>query len=400
MQFILSYSKVCAIRHVLMKPIYFDNNATTPFLPEVSEWLKTNFSTYGNPSSIHEKGRKAKAILRESRTLLANVVGAKSDLEVIFTSGGSEANNLAIKGVYYKLKSKGHPCRHMLLGAMEHSSLMSMIPFFESLGVDVELISIDRDGFVNLEQFESQLREETFIVSMMYASNETGTLFPIKKMAKIAHKKNILFHSDCVQGLGKTLLSVSDLDVDLATFSSHKFYAPKGVGLLYVKKGIELEPLIHGGGQERSRRGGTENVMGIGAFGEVARLKLKLSEKIKQMEDLREKMEDNIINLIPNVSVNGKGIGRVSNTSNMILSDIDGEILLMNLDLEKIHVSTGSACSSGSQEPSSALRAMGLSVKEARSSLRVSLGWQNTQEEVEIFCEKLCAVVERLRGLK
>ncbi len=398
MQFILSYLKVCAIRHGLMNSIYFDNNATTPFLPEVSEWLNTHLSTYGNPSSIHEKGRKAKAILRESRTLLANVIGANSDLEIIFTSGGSEANNLAIKGIYYKLKSKGHPCRHMLLGAMEHSSLMSMVPFFQSLGVEVELIPIDRDGFVNLEQFESQLREETFIVSMMYASNETGTLFPIKKMAKIAHKKNILFHSDCVQGLGKTLLSVSDLDVDLASFSSHKFYAPKGVGLLYVKKGIDLEPLIHGGGQERSRRGGTENVMGIGAFGEAARL--KFPEKIKQIEALREKLEENIVSSIPNVSINGKGIGRVSNTSNMVLPDIDGEMLLMNLDLEKIHVSTGSACSSGSQEPSSALRAMGLSVKEARSSLRVSLGWQNTQEEVEVFCEKLCAIVERLRSLK
>ncbi len=383
-----------------MDSIYFDNNATTPFFPEVSEWLRVHLSTYGNPSSIHAKGRRAKAILRESRSLLADIIGAKSDLEVIFTSGGSESNNLALKGVYYKLKSKGHPCRHMLLGSMEHPSLTNMIPFFKSLGVSVDFIPIRRDGSIDLEKFESLLSEETFIVSMMYSSNETGTLFPIKKMAKLAHKRNILLHSDCIQGLGKSLISVSDLDVDLASFSAHKFYAPKGVGLLYVKKGVDLEPLIHGGGQERSRRGGTENVIGIGAFGESARVKPKLLEKINHMKYLRNRIEENIMNSISDVSINGEGTGRISNTSNMILSGIDGEILLINLDLEKIYISTGSACSSGSQDPSFALRAMGLSVEEARSSLRISLGWQNTEKEADLFCEKLSAVVKRLRGVK
>lgn len=376
--------------------IYLDHNATTPPLLSVQQHLVEWSQHWGNPSSIHWNGRGPKNILRESRGALARLLRCQP-AELIFTSGGSESNNLVIKGIYEGRRGKAR--NEYITSRVEHPSVLKSFEYIASQGAVVHYLDVNRDGEIDLDQYEKLLSERTALVSVMMANNETGTLFPIKKMTKKAHAIGALFHTDAVQVLGKMLLDISALEVDFATFSAHKTYALKGVGLVYAKRGPSLTSLIAGGGQERGRRAGTENVMAVAAFGYVAQLIPEiLPAKLERMRELRDHMEQEILSHIPGTILTAATSKRLPNTSSLLIDGIDGESLLMNLDLEGVSVSTGAACSSGNPEPSPVLLAMGLSRQEAQRSLRVSLGWDTTAAEVEKFVEILGAIVERLRS--
>lgn len=384
---------------------YFDHNATTPVCKEVLEALPELAQAWGNPSSIHWSGRQPKNILREARKAVAESVGA-SPLEIVFTSGGSEANNTVLKGLfdYYQTSPFLNPEQrrrgHYMCSTVEHPSVMKTMLHLKALGAQVDFIPVNRDGEIDLEFYRNHLSEETALVSVMFANNETGTLFPIKQMAEMAHQKGALFHTDAVQGFGKVPINLNDLGVDFASFSGHKFYSVKGSGFLFSKKGSYLSSLIHGGAQERHRRGGTENTLGIGALGIVARRVDLIPEKMRVLAALRDKMEKRILAEIPDVTITAGKSLRLPNTSSLVLSGVDGETMLMSLDIKGYAVSTGAACSSGNPEPSPVLLAMGLSRREAQNSLRVSLGWESTQDEIDGFIETLKVVVTRLRSLK
>lgn len=374
--------------------IYFDHNSTTSPAYEVRQGLAQWLEAWGNPSSIHQSGRAPKALMRWARTQIAQMIGADI-LELVFTASGSESNNLALKGVFYKFKNTSR--NHYLISRIEHPSVLKTAQFLSSQGAEVEFIDVNQNGEVDLEAFEKQVRPTTALVSVMLANNETGVILPIKKMSKIAHEKGALFHTDAVQALGKMLFSVRDLGVDLASFSGHKFYALKGAGVLFVKRGTTIEPLIHGGGQERSRRAGTENLLAIASLAAMSDRLKQVEAKLVEIQALRDELESKVLSCISGAKITGKNGKRLSNTSSIVLENVDGETLLMNLDMEGVCVSTGAACSSGSQEPSPSLRAMGLTREEAQSSLRISLGWHTTSQEVSQFCEILQKTVARIR---
>lgn len=377
--------------------IYLDHNATTPVCRDVLEALPQLAEAWGNPSSIHWAGRRPKNIIRDARKAVADSVGA-SVLEIIFTVGGSEANNTVIKGVhgFYRSDSVRN---HYMCSAVEHPAVFKTMMYLKSLGVRVDVIPVNRRGELDLEFYQNHLSEKTALVSVMMANNETGTLFPIKEMAEMAHAKGALFHTDAVQAFGKIPVNLTDLNVDFASFSGHKFYSLKGSGFLFAKKGSQIIPLIHGGAQERHRRGGTENTMGIGSLGIVANRMNLLAEKSQLMAELRDYMEARILAEISQVTVTAAESARLPNTSSLVLNGVDGETMLMSLDLKGFAVSTGAACSSGNPEPSPVLLAMGLTRGEAQNSLRVSLGWDTTLVQIDSFVETLKAVVQRLREI-
>ncbi|WP_413570634.1 cysteine desulfurase family protein [Bdellovibrio sp. HCB117] len=383
---------------------YFDHNATTPVCKEVLEALPELAQAWGNPSSIHWGGRMPKNILRDARKAVADAIHA-SPLEIVFTSGGSEANNTVLKGLfdYYQtaqfLTAEQRRRTHYMTTTVEHPSIMKAMQHLQSLGARVDYIPVNRQGEIDLEFYQAHLSEETALVSVMMANNETGTLFPIKRMAEMAHAKGALFHTDAVQGFGKIPVDVQDLGVDFASFSGHKFYSIKGTGVLYTRKGNNVSSLIHGGGQERHRRGGTENTLGIGALGVVAKRASLIPQKVETLTKLRDYMEKRILSEIEEVTITAGETARLPNTSSLVLNGVDGETMLMSLDIKGYAVSTGAACSSGNPEPSPVLLAMGLTRAEAQNSLRVSLGWDTTQEEVDGFIEALKVVVARLRSL-
>ncbi len=379
--------------------VYFDHNATTPLSPRVREALPDWLEHFGNPSSIHWGGRGPKNILRNSRKNIAHLIGC-DPLEVVFTAGGSEANNLALKGVYFKLKAQQSPRNHYLLSAVEHPSLLKTAEFLQSLGAEVEFYPVPRSGKIDLDDFAKYLKPSTALVSFMLANNETGNVFPIKKMVKLAHEVGALFHTDAVQALGKIPMGVNDLGVDLASFAGHKFYALKGAGVLFQRKGLQLESLVHGGAQERHRRAGTENALAIASLGLLAQEKDKIIPLAAELAKMRDHFEDLILHSIADVQITGRESPRLPNTSSLVLPGVEGEVLLMNLDMEGFAVSTGAACSSGSPEPSATLLALGLTRDEAQSSLRVSFGWGNNLAEVERFATVLTKTVERLRSFQ
>lgn len=383
---------------------YFDHNATTPVCQEVFEAIPEFALAWGNASSIHWAGRQPKNILRDARKAVADSVGV-SPLEIIFTSGGSEANNTVIKGLfdYYQtaqfLTPEQRRRTHFMCSAVEHPAVIKAMQHLMVLGARVDYIPVNRQGQIDLDFYEAHLSDETALVSVMYANNETGTIFPIKTMAEMAHKKGALFHTDAVQAFGKLPVNLYDLGVDFASFSGHKFYSIKGSGFLYSKKGSNFSSLINGGGQERHRRGGTENTIGIGCLGVAAKRVSLISQKAKAMTELRDQMEARILAEIPDVTITAAESPRLPNTSSLVLKGVDGETLLMSLDIKGYAVSTGAACSSGSPEPSPVLLAMGLSRDEAQSSLRISIGWETTLLQVNSLIEALKAVVLRLRSL-
>jgi cysteine desulfurase len=381
---------------------YLDHNATTPLdalvRAGVSQWLEA----WGNPSSIHQAGRLPKLIIREARDKIARMLGVHA-LEVVFTSGGTEANNLALKGVWdfhsKSLLETGPRRKRVLISSVEHPSVRRTAEALTSRGAQVDFIPVSREGVIDLGAYEAMLGEDVLLVSVMLANNETGNVFPVGRMAELAHAKGALFHSDCVQALGKMPLNLAGLGVDLATFSGHKFYALKGAGFLYVRRGVQLESLIHGGGQERHRRGGTENVLAIASLGAMCDRRDEITPMAAHMKNLRDTFEARVRAEINDVTITGAVGERIGNTSSLVIPGVDGETMLMNLDLLGFAVSTGAACSSGSPEPSPVLLAMGLTRSEAQASLRIGVGWGTTSEQVDAFVGALKDVVARLRGI-
>lgn len=380
--------------------IYLDHNATTPPDSEVLARLSSWVSDWGNPSSIHQAGRGPKARLRDARDSIAKMVGCSS-LEIIFTSCGSESNGLAIKGSLANLRRKGDLRRHILSSALEHPSVRKTLESLALDGYEVEFVPVDRSGVVKVDDLRTRLRPgETVLVSFMLANNETGVIQPIKEIAQIAKAAGALVHTDAVQALGKIPVDLRELGVDFASFAGHKFYALRGAGVLFSARGTPLDPIIAGGGQERGRRGGTENTLAIASLGFMCSRAGEVDARARQMTTLREHFERRVLGEIAESSVNCSESPRMPTTSSLLLPGTDGETLLMSLDMDGFAVSTGAACSSGSPEPSPVLISMGLSREEAQCSLRVGIGWSTTLEEVDSFVDALKRIVHRLRELR
>ena len=378
--------------------IYLDNNATTPvdkqLQQEVVKWLEL----FGNPSSIHNEGRGPKQLIRQSRQSLATLIGCHP-LEIVFTSGGSEANSLALLGGAVSIRKKNPLKTKIIISAVEHSSVIKISEQLEEIGFKVIRLNSNRDGVLDLNQLKENLTNDVAIVSVMFANNETGVVHPIFEICKLAHDAGALVHTDGVQSIGKIDFNLNVLPVDYMSFSGHKFYGLKGSGFLFIRSGSPIQPLIAGGGQERRRRAGTENVLGIAAMGFMASKIMQDKTLSDRVRTLRDKFENFVASQITDVHVIGKNSERLPNTSTMVLKNVSGESLLMNLDVKGFAVSTGAACSSGNPEPSPALLAMGYTFREAQSSLRVSFGKDTTEREVQLFCEALKSTVLRLRNL-
>lgn len=375
--------------------IYLDHNATTAPRPSAFKGAKKAVKFWGNPSSIHQNAGPAKALMWSARQAISDFLHCHP-LEIIFTSGGSESNNHAIKGLFQNLQSSRN---ELIISSVEHPSISVTADFLSSQGIKVHKIPVSKQGVLDEDFFEERLSEKTLLVSVMAANNETGVLFPVKELAKKAHKKGALFHSDMVQIPGKMDFHLNDTEIDLASFSAHKCYSLKGCGVLYCRKGISLNSLIQGGPQERSRRAGTENLPGICAFGSVAREGEKILKQNEKLKSLRDEMEESILSSLPGVQVIGRQTQRLNNTSCFFISGVEGETLLINLDLKGISISVGSACGSGKMESSSVLTAMGWSEREARSVVRVSLGIKTNKRHIQYFQKNLIECVKRLRGL-
>lgn len=376
---------------------YLDFNATTPIFSGVKSELPSLLEIWGNPSSVHWAGQATKTVLREARQSLAQILGV-SPLELVFTSGGSEGNNTVLQSFYEKTRHQNR--NEFITTAIEHPSVLKTLAHLREQGAVVHVIGVNREGELDWEHFHRVLSERTALVSMMLANNETGLLLPLQEVTARAHAFGAKVHTDAVQALGKIPLHLRELNVDFATFSAHKFYALKGVGVLYAKKGQDLRPLIFGGGQERHRRGGTENTLGIWSLGFMAAQASEVSHQAERVRFLRDHLETRLSQEISDLKITHQETARLPNTSSLVLSGVDGETLLMSLDVKGYAVSTGAACSSGNPEPSPVLMSLGLTRAEAQSSLRVSLGWTTTSEEVEAFIETLKIVVHRLRHLQ
>ena len=380
-----------------MKKIYMDNNATTPLHPEALDamlpFLKDNF---GNPSSIHWAGRGVKKYIDEAREKVANLLNA-DPFEIVFTAGGSESDNLAIKGVANVLKKKTN---HIITTQVEHPAVLTTCQYMEKRGCKVTYLPVDHDGMIDLDELRDSITNKTVLISIMYANNETGTLFPIKEIGEIAADNGIVFHTDAVQAAGKIPIDVKDLKVNLISLSGHKLYAPKGIGCLYVKKGTSLVPLIHGGHQEGGRRAGTENTPGIVGLGKACEIANRdMESQLKRITKLRDRLYKGIIEKLDHVKLNGHPVNRIPNTLNLSFEFIEGESLLMNLDMEGVAVSSGSACTSGSLKPSPVLMAMAVPPEIAQGSIRFSLGLDNTEEDIEYVIGVLPEIVNRLRSM-
>jgi cysteine desulfurase len=376
-----------------MQRVYFDNNATTPVLPEVFEAMRPYYGEhFGNASSIHHHGQQTRAAVERARESVAELVGCRSS-EIVFTSGGTEGDNLAIFG----LATEGD---HVITSTIEHHAVLNACKRLEAMGCEVTYIPVDGRGLVDPADVRRGLRSNTKLISIMMANNETGVLQPVGEIRKIAAEADIYFHTDAVQAAGKVAINVKQIGCDLLSISGHKMNAPQGVGALFVRKGTILQPMLYGGSHERSRRAGTENVPGIVALGMAAEIaKDALSNgSIARIEGMRDRLQQ-MLSKVEAAGVNGDGAPRVPNTTNIYFDHIEGEALVIALDLKGLAVSTGAACSSGAIEPSHVLTAMGLRAERARASIRFSLGKQNTEEEVEFALALVPDTVARLREL-
>jgi cysteine desulfurase len=381
----------------MSKLIYMDNNATTSVRAEVREaMLPFLGEAYGNPSSVHWAGRASRVALDKARENVARLLGAR-DREIVFTGSGSEADNYAIKGAYWAQKKKG---RHIITTAVEHPAVLETCKDLERHGADVTYLPVRPDGTLDPSLLEAAFRDDTILVSIMFANNETGVVFPIMELAAMARKRGVLFHTDAVQAVGKIPIRVDELGVDLLSLSGHKLYASKGIGALYMRSGVKLDRLISGGHQERNRRAGTENMPGIVALGEAARLALtEVAEEALHSAKLRDRLEAGILGRVPHSTRNGNPAQRLPNTSNISFEFIEGEGILLSLDMEGVAASSGSACTSGSLDPSHVLLAMGLDHEHAHGSVRFSLGRGNTESDVDHVLAVLPGIVERLRAM-
>ncbi len=380
-----------------MQRIYFDHNATTPVDPEVLGAMLPFFSgVYGNASSIHSFGQQARAAVEQAREQVARLVGARA-AEIVFTSGGTESDNLAILGIVRASRAER---KHVITAAIEHHAVLNTCEALEAEGVEVTYLPVSGAGVVDPDAVRAALRPETVLISVMTANNEIGTIQPIEEVGLIAAEADVWFHTDAVQAAGKLPLDVARMGVDLLSLSGHKLYAPKGVGALYVRSGARIAPQSFGGHHQRGRRPGTENVPGILALGKAAELAVeRMASEPARLAALRDRLEQAILSRVPATRVNGAGALRVPNTTNIVFSFIEGEALVIALDLKGLACSTGAACSSGAIEASHVLTAIGLEPHEAHASLRFSLGRTTTEEEVDRAIELLPGVVEHLREL-
>jgi cysteine desulfurase len=379
------------------RAIYMDHAATTYTRKEVLEEMLPFFTEYyGNPSSVHKFGRDVRKYVDAAREKVAKALGALPE-EIYFTAGGSEADNWAIKGVAYANRNKGN---HIITSSIEHHGLLHTCEYLEKDGFEVTYLPVDEYGLVNVEDIRNAITDKTILISIMYANNEIGTIEPIAEIGKLAREKGIYFHTDAVQAVGSVKIDVKEQNIDMLSLAAHKFYGPKGVGALYIRKGVKLFNIIHGGAQERGRRAGTENVPGIIGLGKAIELATtNLEEHSSRIAALRDKLVKGVMEKIPYTRLNGHPEKRLPGNASFCFRYIEGEALLLNLDMKGIAGSSGSACTSGSLDPSHVLLAIGLPHEIAHGSLRLSLGEVNTEEDVDYVLEVLPEIVERLRQM-
>ena len=381
----------------MTRRVYVDNSATTPVHPQVLEEMLPYFTErFGNPSSIHSFGREAKQAMDRARDRVAKSLGAGSG-EIYFTGSGTEADNWALKGTAYANRDRGN---HIITSKVEHHAVLHACKYLERHGFDVTYLDVDEYGMVNPEDLKKAIKDGTILISIMFANNEIGTIQPVEEIGKIAKEKGIYFHTDAVQAMGNTAIDVGRQNIDLLSISAHKIRGPKGVGALYIKKGVKIDNLIHGGAQERKNRSGTENIASVVGLGKAAQLASdNLEGHVRKMTLLRDRLIDGIRERIEHVRLNGHPTRRLPNNINFSFDFIEGEALLLSLDMVGIAASSGSACTSGSLDPSHVLLATGLCHETAHGSLRISLGDINTGEDIDYILEQLPPIVERLRKL-
>ena len=377
--------------------IYFDNAATTPIRPEVYEEIKPYIKEhFGNPSSIYSIARDSKKAIDKARQQVADALNAQP-AEIYFTGCGSESDNWVLKGVSSALKNKGN---HIITTCIEHHAILHTCEYLEKNGFEVTYLPVDEYGKISLDDLKAAIRPETILVSVMFANNEIGTVEPIKEIGAICHEKGIYFHTDAVQAFGHIKIDVQDMNIDFLSISGHKIGAPKGIGALYIRKGCKIDNLIHGGQQERGRRAGTENVIGIVALGKAAEMAMaEIDEVTAKLTYLRDKLINSLLSKIDYARLNGHPVDRLPGNVNISFEFIEGESMLLLLDNYGICASSGSACTSGSLDPSHVLLAIGLPHEKAHGSLRISLGYQNTEEQVDKLIEVLPPIVQRLRDM-
>lgn len=377
--------------------IYLDNAATTKVNKKVLESMMPYFSEiYCNPSAAYSFATKGRIAIEEARNHAAKLIGA-SDMEIYFTSGGSESDNWAIKAVAESFSDKG---KHIITTKIEHHAVLHTCEYLERHGFDITYLNVDSDGKVRLDEFKKSIREDTILISVMTANNEIGTIQPVAEIGKIAHEKGILFHTDAVQAYGHIPINVDEMNIDLLSASGHKFNGPKGVGIMYIRKGVKIRSFIHGGSQERGRRAGTYNVPGIAGLGTAAKLAMEnMAKRAEKEKELRDYFIDRISAEIPYTVLNGHREDRLPNNINFCFRFVEGESVLIMLDQAGICASSGSACTSGAIDPSHVLRAIGLSDEMAHESLRLTLSYENTKEEIDTVVGELKRIVERLRGM-
>ncbi len=385
-----------------MKNIYLDYNATTPIDPRVLEAMMPYLSEhYGNPSSIHSYGRKGKEALDKAREQVSGLLSA-SPREIFFNSGGSEGANFAIKSTAAALKEKGN---HLITTEVEHECVLESFHYLEKQGFQATYLGVNKDGIIDLNELRGSITDKTVLVSCIYANNETGVISPIEEISNIVKEKGIVFHTDAVQAAGKITIDLEKIPADLVSISAHKFYGPKSVGALFIRdsfsQNVVLSPLIHGGGQERGRRSGTENVAGIVGLGAACVIaQNEISEDESKICLLRDRLLENIISSVSGVKLNGSTESMLWNTLNLSIDGVQGDSLAMNLDIEGVAISTGSACSEGAIDPSHVLSSMGLTKQEAASSVRISLGRFTSDKDIDYVSELFPKVVDRIRGVK
>ena len=375
-----------------------DHAAGMPVDPRVFKVMKPYFmENYGNPSSSHSSGGDAKNALMESREKVARLIGVEKAREIIFTSGGTESNNLAIKGVAYRNKEKGN---HLITTAIEHISVLNICKHLQKQGFDITYLPVDKQGIVLPQKIKEAITDKTILISVMYANGEIGTIQPIKEIGKVAHENKIFFHVDAVDAAGKVPINVKEENIDLLSISSNTMYGPKGMGALYIRKGTRIQPVIQGGGQERGLRSGTENTTGIVGMGKAAEIaQEEMETEGRRLSQLRDKLAKGVLDKIERSYLNGHPIKRLPNTTNLRFSYIEGESLILGLDMLGIQVSSGSACTSKTLEPSHVLLAIGLAHEEAHGSLVFTMGKQNSEEDVNYVLDVLPGVVKKLRAM-
>lgn len=381
----------------MKKLIYLDNAATTKTAPEVVEAMLPYFSEYyGNPSSVYEFASVSKQAVSDSRAVIAKALGA-SENEVYFTAGGSESDNWAMKAAAEAYRTKG---RHIITTKIEHHAILHTAQYLEKEGYEVTYLDVDENGLVKLDQLKAAIRPDTILISVMFANNEIGTIEPIREIGEIAHEHGILFHTDAVQAFGQIPIQVDEYHIDMLSASGHKLNGPKGIGFLYIRKGVKIRSFIHGGAQERKRRAGTENVPGIVGLGKaVERAMATMEERTSKERELRDYLMNRVMKEVPYTRVNGHRTTRLPNNANFSFQFIEGESLLIMLDMEGICGSSGSACTSGSLDPSHVLLAIGLPHEIAHGSLRLTLGEDTTKEDIDYVVEAIKKIVERLRSM-